>query len=364
MAKLTRLPQFARELLASCPKAGGGVHNWLFRAARVLHHFYPNKRELALLLEKASANCGREVPEQEIIDAICNSASCAWNPGQPQTGTAGVVRTAAWPAYDRDLAGSIWEDVSFAEHPRSLQLFDEVSLAVRSPVCWPDVACAATILRLLHPGRDPLLCAGVGTDCVGTGLLSEWDRGVQMRARGLRQGPVFLDDLQFVVPNPMVAEQGYTKDGRESLRCRDNAARHRRFLVVEFDQKGDEHLQPALLWHLRELAPMALCVHSGGTSLHGWFYVEPQPEQWQMRFFRYAVSIGSDPRMWLPEQLVRMPNGQRRDEDGVILAKQKVLYFDPNCIEEGQPRMPEKFGFFDPAWLKEEREEACHGEVR
>jgi hypothetical protein len=38
--------------------------------------------------------------------------------------------------------------------------------------------------------------------------------------------------------------------------------------------------------------------------------------------------------MWLPEQLARMPNGTRRDEDGAVVAKQVVIYFDPECMGE------------------------------
>jgi hypothetical protein len=354
-----RLPQFARELLAGCPSAGAGVHNWLFRAARVLHAFYPDKQELALALEAGSAGCGREVPEKEIVDAILSSARCAWKPGQRVTVTA--ARTATWPTYDRDLAEDIYEEVSFREYPRSLQFFDRDSLVIRSAVAAPDQLHAATLLRLIHSrsaavpadcfhgreyntleamrhdGSDPLLCAGTHKSIVGTGLLSEWDAGVRMPLPGRRRDSLLhLDDLQFVVPNAMRAEEGVAKKGTASLRCRDNAAQHRRFVIVEFDQDGDEAIQPALLWHLRELAPLVMCVDSGRRSIHGWFYVQPQTEEWQRRFFRYAVTLGADSRMWLPEQFARMPNGTRRDESGTVIAKQPVIYFDPLCMVDGK----------------------------
>ena len=369
MAELKPLPQFARELLASCPSAGAGVHNWLFRTARVLHPFYADKQELALLLEAASAGCGRDVPEQEIIDAILNSAACAWKPGERRN--PGIAKPAGWPEYRRDLAESVLDDVSLLEYPRTLQLFDRDSLIIRSRVGWPDTFHAATVLRIIH-GRcahvlgdefhgsayrtmeamlndpcDPLLCAGVSTSMIGTGRLSEWNAGVKMPLPGHRRDSLlFMDDLQFVVPNAMTAEEGTAMKGTPSFRCRDNAARHRRFVVVEFDQKGDEFMQPALHWHLRELAPLVMCVDSGGTSIHGWYYVEPQSEEWQWRFFRYAVLLGADPRMWLPEQFSRMPNGVRRDDDGAIIAAQPVLYFDPESI------------------ATKEHEEESHGQVR
>lgn len=347
------LPRFARELLASCPSTGGGVHNWLFRTARVLHPFFADKQELACVLENASANCGRNVPEPEIVDAVRNSAPCAWKPGERSQSSP------AWPEYDQDLAKSILEEVSIREYPRTGQLFDRESLLWRSPVAWPDVACAATILRLLHGRSDPLICAGLSTDILGTGPLPEWERGVRMRVPGepgCRE--LLLDDLQFVVPNAMPAEEGIAKHGGLSPRCRDNAAKQRRFLVVEFDQPGDEDLQHALLWHLGQLAPLVLCVHSGKKSFHRWFFVEPQTEDWQRRFFRYAVALGADPQMWWPEQLSRMPNGKRRDADGSVIAPQPVLYFDPHCL--GNLDLPERFAFFDPAWLQP-AEGAGHG---
>jgi hypothetical protein len=333
VSQLNRLPQFARDLLGSCPSAGAGVHSWLFRTARVLHPFYADKRELALLLEAASAGCGREIPEQEIIDAIRNSENCAWKPGERATTL--VAKAAAWPGCERDLAEDIYEEVSANEYPRGIQFFDRDSLIIRSVIGWPDNFYSRTVLRRLHGGGDPIICAGVSTRLVGTGLLSEWDAGVKMPLPGQhRDSLLHLDDLQFVVPNAMRAEEGTALSGKTSFRCRDNAAQHRRFVIVEFDKDGDEAMQPALLWHLRKLAPLVMCVDSGRRSIHGWFYVEPQTEEWQMKFFRYAVRLGADPRMWLPEQLARMPNGTRRDEDGAVVAKQLVIYFDPECMGE------------------------------
>jgi hypothetical protein len=37
------LPRFAQDLLAGCPTAGAGVHNWLYRTARALHPYYADK---------------------------------------------------------------------------------------------------------------------------------------------------------------------------------------------------------------------------------------------------------------------------------------------------------------------------------
>ena len=61
---MTHLPGYAHDLLTSCPKAGTGVHNWLFRTARVLHRFMPQER-IALELRDKVQTCGRIVTETD-----------------------------------------------------------------------------------------------------------------------------------------------------------------------------------------------------------------------------------------------------------------------------------------------------------
>ena len=115
--------------------------------------------------------------------------------------------------------------------------------------------------------------------------------------------------MQFIVPSPMSAVTGLTKDGRESKHALDNTG-PRRFLVCEFDTGTiDQHA--ALLIHLAEFAPLVCVVHSGRKSLHGWFLVQDQPEDKVLRFFRYAVKLGADPATWTRSQFVRMPDGTR-----------------------------------------------------
>ena len=85
-----KLPRFICDLLGACPAAGAGVHNWLFRCARVLHAFYPNRVELANLLAAAAAGCGRHIPNVK--------SSRPWiirlgAPGNPNNATASPNRS-------------------------------------------------------------------------------------------------------------------------------------------------------------------------------------------------------------------------------------------------------------------------------
>ena len=45
------LPRFVHDMLSACPAAGGGVHLWLFRVARVLHPVFEDKSRIAEMLE-------------------------------------------------------------------------------------------------------------------------------------------------------------------------------------------------------------------------------------------------------------------------------------------------------------------------
>src|SRR5262249_33671258 len=75
----TALPQFLAEMMDSPPRAGEGVHTWLFRVARQLHAHLP-ATEIVRLLESKVAACGRHVPQREIIGAVQSSMACAWQP--------------------------------------------------------------------------------------------------------------------------------------------------------------------------------------------------------------------------------------------------------------------------------------------
>jgi hypothetical protein len=149
------------------------------------------------------------------------------------------------------------------------------------------------VIDLLFPG-NPLLCCGWTRHRFDTRARQHWHK---------------LQDLQFIVPSPMTAKQGLTREGKLSAHASSNTG-PRRFLIVEFDfdaSNSDQEahllerlategrdvrdLCAALLLNLAEKAPLALAVHSGGKSLHGWFYCAGVPEQTVWCTFQYAVSL-------------------------------------------------------------------------
>src|SRR5260370_23893033 len=107
----------------------------------------------------------------------------------------------------------------------------------------------------------------------------------------------------------MTARVGRTKNGKESAHTLE-ATGPRRFLVIEQDT-GTIDEQAAVLLHLAERAPLAVAVHSGSKSIHGWFYCVGQSEEKLRGFMRYAVSLGADLATWTRSQFVRMPDCRR-----------------------------------------------------
>ena len=274
-----QLPPFLQNLIAAPPRAGEGVHDWLFRVARQLHAHLP-AGEIVNLLESRVQDCGRHVSRKEIEDAVKNSIPCAWQPSQHTT----PKPAAKWPAVNQEQREAIIRDNG--------GLADLWELS--RPRIEDNGQHTEEIIDRLFPG-NPLLCCGKSSQEFDTRPREAW--------RGQ------LSALQFIVPSPMSAVTGETKDGKESKHTLANTGA-RRFLICEFDTGAtDEHA--ALLLHLGTFAPLVCAVHSGGKSLHGWFYVHGQPDVKVEKFFRYAVSLGADRMTWTRSQFVRMPDGTR-----------------------------------------------------
>jgi hypothetical protein len=294
------LPQWLKDMLSACPSAGTGVHSWLFRCARQLHAHYSDPGEIVRLLEAVSHGCGRPIPLREITAAVQDAAKVAWQPKNGDT-QQHYQAEPAWPVVNEKRRAAIIRDG-----------FKLADLWEASPVRvdWND-SRTEEIIDTLFPG-NPLLCCGKSSSEFAT------------RTRGKWRGK--LSALPLIVPSPMTAKSGQTKDGHESEHCLDNTG-PRLFLVVEFDAGSfDDHA--ALLWHLAGYGPLTLAVHSGSKSLHGWFSLNGRAEDKLCAFMRYAVSIGADHATWTRSQFVRMPDGTR--ENG---KRQAVYFLNPDSIK-------------------------------
>jgi hypothetical protein len=303
------------------PPPAVGVHGWLFGRARFLQSRGVPAERAAPILEAAVRSFtfrpGRSVHGNEIRDAV-ESAFRRPLVGAPRRSPVNAPLqlpddfdpVAGWPAemsypakhFDRAAAATVLAEAGS---------LGTVDLWERSPV-RPEASRAPRFaLELLFAPGD-LLCVGRSSDDFEARPLSEW-------------GDADLVLAQFIVPNPLRKTAGITKRGTTSAHCRD-AVGARRYLVVECDSGLSHDQQAAILEHLRmkTAAPLVCAVLSGGKSLHGWFNVAGMPATRLRQWFAYAVRLGADKRMWLPEQFARLPDGRR--ENG---AAQNVIFLAP-----------------------------------
>ena len=237
-----------------CPTTGAGVHRYIFDEALRCKSQGFSTSEAAVLIGDAVAGCGRVVTPREIDSAVQRAFQIAAPPSAAgvKNNAVAAVQAPKWPALDKVKVA----EVIATGH--SL-----VDLWEASPVRIEDNAShTENVIDQLFPG-NPLLCCGKSAYSFDTKTREEW-RGA-------------LSALQLIVPSPMSKLTGTTKEGKESAHCLDNTG-HRRFLVCEFDSgTTDDHA--AILLHLARRAPLVMAVHSGGKSLHGWFYCADRTEE-------------------------------------------------------------------------------------
>ncbi len=150
------------------------------------------------------------------------------------------------------------------------------------------------IIDRLFPG-NPLLCCGRSSQEFDTRPRDDWREK--------------MSALALIVPSPMSAVTGTTKDGKESKHTLANTGA-RRFLICEFDTgTPDEHA--ALLLHLGTFAPLGMCGSFWRQITSRVVLRSGQPDAKVEKFFRYAVSLGADRATWTRSQFVRMPDGTR-----------------------------------------------------
>ena len=326
-----RLQPWLEAKIDSCPTAGSGVHFWIFSIARNLI-VHMSEEEIFALLKSKVAGCGRPVPDGEIITQIRNARARPWYPNHPEAFPHGLDLPlesplppvpSAWPRADLEKIRRI-----VAGGGGLYDLFE------RSPMRYDDgESHTEEIINILFPG-NPLLCVGKSEACFATRRCETW--------RG------HLSRLPLIVPNPMLGVLGRTKvENRLSEHTLERTAR-RVYLVVEFDfsefaRDGSTLSEWELLvreWReagitvadacaalhldLASRLPLVALVHSGGKSLHGWYYAFRRPEAELRAFMDYAVGLGADHATWLRSQFVRLPDGLR--ENG---RRQVTYYLDP-----------------------------------
>jgi hypothetical protein len=290
--------------LKPCPAPDDGVHKWIYYAACTLVEAGCSNEDAIEIIEEMMTR--DPDPASEIEDALAAAR------GEKRQ------RSPRWSPSNLMAVRKIVQD-----GPTVLGLISKSP----EPIRFGEPSRVEETIDALFPG-NPWLCVGKADDSFFTGR-RETLRGC-------------LHRYSLIVPSPMFAQKGLTKQGRSSFHSLANTG-PRRFIVVEFD-KGPLDQQAAILWHLARYAPLALVVFSGSKSAHGWFFCAGQPEDKVQRFFDYAHSLGADALLWTRSQFVRMPDGMRSDGktgEALIAAgvknvppgRQAVLYFNPEVIK-------------------------------
>jgi len=267
--------------------------------------------EIEGIITQAVAKVGRARSATEIADAVRNSAPGNLKKNKPaapngarKAGTS-TAATKNKAVIDQEMRQRVIDQSTLGGLEGLKRL---------SPVQELESKDADWFLEQLFPG-DPLVCFGMTKDTFFTRPLSGFE--------GMHGA------YQLVVPSPMKAPQGLTKDGKLSERCLDNVG-PRHYLVTEFDG-GTFDDQAAIIEHLSHFAPLTMVVFSGGKSLHAWWRCKGEREADIQRFFHYAEKLGADHATLSPVQLCRLPEGTR---DGKIA--QCVYYFNPANLVVGK----------------------------
>ena len=274
------------EFLRNHPHRTEGLNIWILKAAHRLRREGIFGAKAIALLESTLVN--EPIKDGEIEKAVARAVG----------GWTGV--THKWPIVNRKRREEI---LHAGAGLAALREKSEYDFDGTENYCeW--------VIDQLFPG-NPLLCVGKSKYVFRT------------RPREELRGD--LANKSFIVPSPMNAQHGVTQDGKDSEHCLNNTG-SRRFLIVEQDD-GSLDEQASVILYLAEMAPLALVVHSGGKSLHSWFFCEGQTEEKLRHFMRLAVSIGADHATWCRSQFVRMPDGHR--DTG---KRQQIQFFNGEVI--------------------------------
>lgn len=311
----------SRQLL---PPPETGVHSWLYgRACHLRREGFEQVAALSELRHHVGAStfrAGRSVSDREIVDAIESAYKCAAAPA-PHLADDNVDAGPRTSDYDEAAGWHAEMPLPHGEVDRqrlacvlgAAGSFALADLWETAPLRPPNYAEPRWALGQLF-GEADVLCVGSSSADFAAKPLHDWTNSELLTA-------------QLVVPNPLRKLTGTTKSGKESAHSRD-ATGPRRYIIVESDAGLDTEQQVQVLEHLRVVTKgrLAAVVLSGGKSVHGWFRCDGVPIAKLHRWFSYALTLGADPRLWLPEQFVRLPDGLRDNR-----VRQNLMFLNPSA---------------------------------
>ena len=323
---LKRIPSWAVERLKSCPVAGNGVNDWLFSTAGLLWKYLCDPNEIADLLIRFSANCGRVVPESELNRAIWRSSQLERLPSKNSTGTpfASATHAVSIKKIEFDPAKLA---VLAAQGPKLTNW--RHWLWQRSPL-RPDIHTGVWFLRrIFREGENALVFSSMRSSeptlKVAIAEAPPPNLPVEAFDNHSREGAWYL-------ANPVDGE--WHPNSRESgkLSCRsEESVTSFRYAVLESDSAKPDHW----LSFLSQLpAPITAIYTSGGRSIHALLRVNAATKiEWDDKINllkRQLRRLGADSGALTAVRLSRLPGCWRREKGGF----QKLLYLNQDPPED------------------------------
>ena len=321
---VSNYPPFLQDLLDSCPNAGEGVHAWLFKVARYLHRYH-SADEICVILEARVVGCGRTVAPHEIIDAVRNSALCAWQP----SGRTASQRRAEWiaspttqrvPVFDPELAIQTASRVPIDITPEWLKAHSLV----------PVNCSTGKFLALLFGSHEKAL---VFSRYKSQGHL--WPSEISIE----RFSQILWPDGAWFLCNPVDGQSHWNPRMLKESRRSEESVTAFRFAVLECDQKPKEKWLPAWLKILVQLPLEIVSItDSASKSAHALVRVSaPSKTAWdaiKRSILRPIVVLGADDGALTAVRLSRLPGCYRGDH------VQELLYLSPGA--DGTPIFQQK----------------------
>jgi hypothetical protein len=289
------VPDFLQALLSTCPAGGEGVHFWFpaaaYRLARWPFRLPP--QEIHDHLERTALANGRKPKAGEIADAI--------NFVLGSQTTFRASRRKAKPKLNKAK-----------EHEaRTYRRGAQKELYARSAVRKPWTLTPFQILLRLHP--------------VNATLAINFDKYNGHAVRLCEKAAKLLANAQTIVPH--VPTRHTVPGNHRALEDFEVWS----FAVTEFDSGTRDEQASKILWlaavglsTLKPVPALAMVVWSGGKSLQAWWDVRGRSAKDALTLINIAVTIGADPATRTMNQLVRMPNGVRRERN--VRTKQSVIF--------------------------------------
>ncbi len=277
-----------------------GIHVSLFKFSCECARESLSQEETLQLIEKGlQLHPARRDPDDREINCAIKDAFAAVHGGEPKEEEPHPIVE----SYCKETA----EDVFYRRQ------LTESDLAQRSPQQTPKTPTEA--LGELFEDHE-LVNLATGPKRSFTRSVLEW------KQRG------DLSQYSLMVPHPMSARRGITKDGRPHRPRTTSNTGPRRWVVTEYDLPPIEW-QPSLIAELSELAqqPPSVVLWSGNKSLQVWFLIGDNDAATVAAFENEAAKLGADPLvMGDPRrcQLVRTPMALR--DNGNV---QRVIFWNP-----------------------------------